>query len=317
MKKMTLKFFLCNLTAFAAGVACELLFLGQISFFINSTFMYYFLLSACRALLLPFCLYFVCFSKNKQFKSLYITYKNRFYTSSDMGKNHFRKNAKFLAIILLASVAILTAIPKHWSASSAGLANSLSTYNELVSVLISSSSFFTEYLPELIFGQDTWILRLGGALLWSVYFVLSYWLAMNAALRKWDKQGTENTKKINSRKLLVLVGMFLQLENWLTLIAYYFFDDYQNGWYKMIWSLLLITAFEILYLAEAIWAVNEKRSKFNVFKLCVVIVSALLLMSFMYYGTIETIVCNAFLVLVLIVECTSLLTAEFVDKYKG
>jgi hypothetical protein len=42
-----------------------------------------------------------------------------------------------------------------------------------------------------------------------------------------------------------------------------------------------------------------------------------LLMSFMYYGTIETIVCNAFLVLVLIVECTSLLTAEFVDKYKG
>ena len=111
--------------------------------------------------------------------------------------------------------------------------------------------------------------------------------------------------------------MFLQLENWLALIAYYFFDDSQNGWYKMIWSLLLITAFEILYLAEAIWAVNEKRSKFNVFKLCVVIVSALLLMSFMYYGTIETIVCNAFLVLVLIVECTSLLIAEFVDKYKG
>ncbi|MBQ2378670.1 MAG: hypothetical protein II297_09745, partial [Clostridia bacterium] len=57
---------------------------------------------------------------------------------------------------------------------------------------------------------------------------------------------------------------------------------------------------------EAIWAVAKDRSKFNVFKLCVVIVSAIILMSLMYYGTIETIICNVFLVFLLIVECISL-----------
>ena len=75
----------------------------------------------------------------------------------------------------------------------------------------------------------------------------------------------------------------------------------------MIWSLMLITVFEVLYLIEAILAFDKDRSKFNLFKLCAVLLSALILMSLMYYGTVETIICNVFLVLLLIVECTSLL----------
>ena len=75
----------------------------------------------------------------------------------------------------------------------------------------------------------------------------------------------------------------------------------------MIWSLTLITVFEVLYLVEAIWAVvKDRRSQFNVYKLCVVIISAFLLMSLMYYGTAGTIVCNVCLVFLLIVECLSL-----------
>ena len=44
--------------------------------------------------------------------------------------------------------------------------------------------------------------------------------------------------------------------------------------------------------------------------ICTVIVSALFLMSLMYYGTVETIICNVFLVLLLIVECISLFKGQ-------
>ena len=313
MKKTTLNFFLCNLMAFGAGLACEFLFLGSISFFLKSTFIYYFLRCVFITVSLPFCLYFVCFAKNKQFKALYVACKNELHDSADVGKKHFRENAKFLAVILLASVAILTVMPNHWSTPSGDLANSLSLYDDLIDTLISSSSLFTEYLPEMIFSKDTWILRLGGALLWSVYFVLSYWLAMNAALKRWDKRGTENSKKINGRKLLVVGGLIFQIETWLFLIIDFFVSNSQNGeedtsaWSKMLWSLVLITVFEGLYLAEAIWAVAKSSSKFNIFKLFAVCVSASLLVSLMYYGTVETIICNVALVILLIVECISLL----------
>ena len=316
MKKMTLYFLHCNLIAFGLGIACELLFLGAISFFVHSTFVYYFLRSVCIAVSLPFCLYFVCFEKNKQFKEFYVTHKTELFSSSAIGKNYFQKNVKFLIIILLISVAILTAMPKHWSTTSANMANSLSLYDDLINVFLSSSSLFAEYLPDLIFGKDIWSLRLVGALLWSVYFVLSYCFAMNVALRKWDKYGTDHIKKRNGRKILIMAGLIFQLENWLILIVDFFVSNSQNigeensAWAKMLWSLLLITIFESLYLIEAIWAVAKNHSKFNVFKLCTVIVSALFLMSLMYYGTVETIICNVFLVLLLIVECISLFKSQ-------
>ena len=313
MKKMIFNFFLCNLVAFGFGVACEVLFLGAMSFFVHSTFVYYFLRSVCVTLSLLFCLYFICFEKNKQFKEFYVTHKNDFYNSCDIAKKHFQENAKFLMIILVASVVILTAMPKHWSTHSADLANSLSLYGDLINIFLSSSSLFVEYLPDLIVEKDTWILRLGGALIWSVYVVLAYWFAIRVTLRKWEKRGIENTKKLNGRKLLLISAFIFQLENWIILIVDSFVSNTQgsvgdtSAWSKMLWSLLLITLFEALYLIEAIWAVAKDRSKFNVFKLCVVIVSALLLMSLMYYGTVETIICNVFLVLLLIVECISFL----------
>ena len=306
-------FFLCNLIAFGLGIACELLFLGAISFFVHSTFLYYFLRSIGIAVSLPFCLYFVCFEKNKEFKEVYVTHKNDFDDVYEIAKKYFRKNLKLLAVMLFGSVVILTAMPKHWSTTSANLANSLGLYDDLINVFLSSSSLFVEYLPDLIFGKDIRSLRLGGALLWSVYFVLSYWIAMNVTLRKWDKCGVDNIKKINVRKILVMTGLIFQFENWLFLIVDFFVSNSQDagegtsGWSKMLWSLLLITVFEVLYLTEAIWALAKNRSKFNIFKLCIVIVSALLLMSLMYYGTVETIICNVFLVLLLIVECISLL----------
>ena len=310
MKKTVLNFFLCNLMAFGFGMLCELLFLGGISFFVHSTFIYYCSRSACIALSLPFCLYLVCFAKNKQFKESYLNYKNELYSSADIGKKPFLENAKFLAVILLASVAILTAMPKHQSAPTAELANSLSLYDDLINTLISSSSLFTEYLPEIIFRKDTWILRLGGALIWSAYFLLSYWGAMRAALRKWEKRGTENVKKINGRKLLAASGLVFQLENWLFLLLDFFVSSQNGGsasaWSKMLWSLILITVFEVLYFIEAIWSLAKNSSKFNIFKLCTVIVSASLLMSLMYYGTVETIICNVLLVFLMIVEIISL-----------
>lgn len=310
---MALKFFLCNLMAFGLGVVCELLFLGALSFFVHSTFVYYFLRSVCVTLSLLFCLYFICFEKNKQFKEFYVTHKNDFYNSCDIAKKHFQENAKFLMIILVASVVVLTAMPKHWSTHSADLANSLSLYGDLINIFLSSSSLFVEYLPDLIVEKDTWILRLGGALIWSVYVVLAYWFAIRVTLRKWEKRGIENTKKLNGRKLLLISAFIFQLENWIILIVDSFVSNTQgsgddtSAWSTMLWSLLLITLFEALYLIEAIWAVAKDRSRFNVFKLCVVIVSALLLMSLMYYGTVETIICNVFLVLLLIVECISFL----------
>ena len=288
------------------------MFLGALSFFFHSTFVYYFLRSVCIAASLPFCLYFIYFKKHKQFKELYVTYKNELYDPCDIAKKHFQENANFLTIILFVSVAILTAMPKHWSTHSADLANSLGLYDDLINIFLSSSSLFVEYLPDLIFGKDTWMLRLSGAVIWSVYFGLSYWFAMNVALRKWEKRGIENAKKMNGRKLLVISGLFFQFENWIILIVDFFISNSQNSgedtsaWSKMLWSILLITMFKALYLAEAIWAVAKDRSKFNVFKLCVVIVSAIILMSLMYYGTIETIICNVFLVFLLIVECISL-----------
>ena len=204
-------------------------------------------------------------------------------------------------------------MPKHWSTHSADLANSLSLDGDIINIFLSSSSLFVEYLPDLIVEKDTWILRLGGALIWSVYVVLAYWFAIRITLRKWEKRGIENTKKLNGRKLLLISAFIFQLENWIILIVDSFVSNTQgsgddtSAWSKMLWSLLLITLFEALYLIEAIWAVAKDRSKFNVFKLCVVIVSALLLMSLMYYGTVETIICNVFLVLLLIVECISFL----------
>ena len=104
------------------------------------------------------------------------------------------------------------------------------------------------------------------------------------------------------------------------MIADFFISNSQNGgedtsaWSKMLWSLLLITLFEVLYLAEAICAVAKNPSKFNKFKLWVVIGSAILLMSLMYYETVATIICNVFLVFLLIVECISLLKDKKLNK---
>lgn len=313
MKKMIFNFFLCNLVAFGFGVVCEVLFLGAMSFFVHSTFVYYFLRSVCIAVSLPFCLSLICFEKSKQFKEFYVTRKYEFDDVNKIAKKHFWENAKFLATILFISIAILTAMPKQWSTTSADMANALGLYDDLINVFLSPSSLFVEYLPALIFEKDSLVLRLGGALLWSVYFVLSYLVATNIVLKKWDRCGTENTRKPNGRKLLLISAFIFQLENWIILIVDYFVSNTQgsgddtSAWSKMLWSLLLITLFEALYLIEAIWAVVKDRSKFNVFKLCVVIVSALLLMSLMYYGTVETIICNVFLVLLLIVECISFL----------
>ena len=160
---MVLNFLLCNLMAFGTGIACELLFLGSLSFFVHSTFLYYFLRSLCIAASLPFCFYLICFEKNKRFRTFYLTCRNEGGNADEIARKHFRENAKFLAVILLASVVILTAIPKDWSASSPDRINALELYDDLINSLLSSSSLFVEYLPKLILGKDLWVLRLCGA----------------------------------------------------------------------------------------------------------------------------------------------------------
>ena len=135
---------------------------------------------------------------------------------------------------------------------------------------------------------------------------------MTATLRAWDKHGTEGGKKINGRRLLVIGGMVFQLEVVLVLAVDLILSGTQgdaggtSSWSKMLWSLLLITVFELLYLIEAILALLRERSKFGIFKLCLVAASAILLTSLMYYTTVGTVFCLTLLAAVFVVECISL-----------
>ena len=319
MKKTILNFGVCNLITFGFGSICELTVLVAFSLFAPPDLVYYFLRSACIALCLPFALYFIFFKKNKRFKEYYLSCKDDTEANISVAKSYFGKNVKYLAIVLAVSVLIITVIPKNWTASSADLANSLSFHNDVINILLSSSSLFAEYLPELIFGKDTLVLRLVGALLWSAYFVFSYWLTMKLAVKKWDKSGVINPRKINARRLLALAGIAFQIDFWYYLLFFSIklaqgSESDNSGGYQMLFSILLIVTFEVFYLIEAILAVVKDSKGFNIFKLCTVTTSVFFLMVLMYNGVVESIVCNVFLVFLLIVESVSLLKDKKREK---
>jgi len=308
---MISQFSICNLLAYAFGILCELIFLSVISLFVSSDFIYYFLRSLFMALFLPFAMYFVCFRKDRKLKDLCMGNDGFFEKTNLIVKRYFKAKAKFIAVLLLFSVLLLMVSSEIWIATSADMANALDLSFDTVKLLLSSASCFVEYLPMLAFGKDLWYLRLAGAFLWCVYFVLSYYLSMLFTVKSWRKHGFENSRKINIKNILKVSGIVLQLEYWLYFALILFSENQSEaedstGWFRVLTSLLLIVVFEIVYLIEAIWSVSENRSKFNVFKLCTVIVVGYLLTGGMYYGTVQTIICNVLLVFLAVTECIAL-----------
>ena len=67
-------------------------------------------------------------------------------------------------------------------------------------------------------------------------------------------------------------------------------------------SLMAAAVCEMLYLLEAAWSLSEEGGRFHLIRLLTVSVSAVLLLTMLYTGTVQTIACNAVMAVVGVME---------------
>ena len=108
------------------------------------------------------------------------------------------------------------------------------------------------------------------------------------------------------KKALSLIGNTLHVLYFILELCSFCESDGKQSWRLMLLSLLFVVLCEIAYVTEAIWSVCKEVKVFNIVKLLAIILSALILYNFAYYGKIKMIICNAYMLLLLILQIISL-----------
>ena len=231
-------------------------------------------------------LYWVFFRYRKLFRFGCADARDQGISPAENAKEHLKAMAlPALAVLLLAVVAV-TLMPARY-------ANEHSGGDTGITVLVASSQFFTYYLPEALFGSDTALTRLPGALVWGVFVAVAYILLCRTSCRRFMAEGY-TPRRVRVSALLIGGGLFFGvmfvLHVILALIASVRDLGENEGWFTMLTSLLHLVACMILYLAEAIVAVARQRRLFPVIRLACLVLGSFIMINTLFYGTVQTVI---------------------------
>ena len=167
------------------------------------------------------------------------------------------------------------------------------TFDTMTGVVLASARLFTGVLPEIIFGSNTLLTRLPGALVWGALIAVTYILLNRLACHRFSVVGYV-PRKPRVPALLIGTGLVFEgvfaFHGVLFLAAASHFEEGTEGWSAMLTGILHVTVCMILYLVEAIIAVARQRNAFAIVKLSCIGGAALILTNTLFYGTAETII---------------------------
>ena len=92
-----------------------------------------------------------------------------------------------------------------------------------------------------------------------------------------------------------------------SIVAFFESNDKQS-WRLMLLSLIIIVLCEMAYIIEVIWYLLSNLKIFNIIKFLAIILSTLILYKYAYYSIVKTIICNAYMLVLLILQIISLVT---------
>lgn len=96
-------------------------------------------------------------------------------------------------------------------------------------------------------------------------------------------------------------------------ILYFFFSflalfesNGKQAWQFMIISLILIGLCEMIYIIESIHSLRKNQTLLNIIKFISAILGAIILFNLAYHGIFKTIICNVFMIALLLFQSISL-----------
>ena len=80
----------------------------------------------------------------------------------------------------------------------------------------------------------------------------------------------------------------------------------ENSFHAAIFTLIIVTACEFLSLLDAILLLQSKKNKYPKIYLALIIINAFFFMGLAYNGTVETVICLSFYIILLIIRIVNL-----------
>ena len=97
--------------------------------------------------------------------------------------------------------------------------------------------------------------------------------------------------------------------------AVYMGQPIESSWYSMLFTLIIVTACEVVSFVEAIIFNEMKKSKYSKLYLALVIVNGILFMTMAYYSTVGTTICMISYAVIFILRIVNLVTS-CIDVFK-
>ena len=284
MKKVTLRFFICNIILYAA-VSVLRLALSLVSGWLGlSSFAVGALCSAAGTLMLPVVVYFVC----RRFDGKYVQYTT--------------KEARALVPALLPSVLALAAVPRVATTSLVIMSKNA------LDILLSSASFFVEYLPKFLLRGDYLPARLVGAAVWCAFVLVSYRVTARIADRRRDRWRTVRLR-LDGRLALRLGGVLVGFVHFGYLALRAGGGGVHYGGIPTLISLMLVAATELMLLSESAWSLCVSRGAYYGIRFCISVTAVGVMLTCAWLSVSGVVLCNVALAI-------QILLAVFVRRKK-
>lgn len=136
------------------------------------------------------------------------------------------------------------------------------------------------------------------------------------------KRGGENMKKQIIRLPLQITALLLQIYFVIETIrlyacgyVVYMGEPIENGWFSLLFTLIVVVACEVFSVADAILFVIFKKNVYSKIYLGLVITNACFFMTMAYYSTAGTVICLSFYAILFVLRILNLLF-NIVDIFK-
>ena len=99
----------------------------------------------------------------------------------------------------------------------------------------------------------------------------------------------------------------------------YMGEPIESPWFSMLFTLLVVTACEIVSLVDAIFFIKTKHSKYAKIYLILIIINACFFMTMAYYSVVGTTVCLSFYAVIFLLRIVNLVLnmREVLKKHRG
>ena len=119
---------------------------------------------------------------------------------------------------------------------------------------------------------------------------------------------------MKKRLPLQAIALFLHIYAIIEIIrvSIYIFntESAQNAFHAAIFTLIIVSVCEFLSLLDAILLLQSKKNKYSKIYLALIFINAFFFMGLIYNGTVETVICLSFYIILLIIRIVNLVLSS-------